>query len=108
MDRRPQLSGGHIYIFLIFSFGVAIFLKSCGSWYLSGTHTFGILGPWELSCFLFYLYLLFFYPLDNGSPLLGQQDLKDFVRSAGEVTYADVDREGKGYAPTLHTLQTGY
>jgi len=24
------------------------------------------------------------------------QDLKDFVRSAGEVTYADVDRDGKG------------
>jgi hypothetical protein len=24
------------------------------------------------------------------------QDLKDFVRSAGEVTYADVDRDGRG------------
>jgi len=24
------------------------------------------------------------------------QDLKDFVRTAGEVTYADVDREGRG------------
>jgi RNA recognition motif-containing protein len=25
------------------------------------------------------------------------QDLKDFIRPAGEVTYADVDRRGKGY-----------
>jgi hypothetical protein len=35
--------------------------------------------------------------MDGGSPLFGPQDLKDFVRAAGEVTYADVDRDGRGY-----------
>jgi len=39
---------------------------------------------------------LLLYTRGHCSSLFGQQDLKDFVRPAGEVTYADVDRNGRG------------
>jgi hypothetical protein len=41
-------------------------------------------------------FAIWFTPLDEAHHSW-PQDLKDFIRSAGEVTYADVDRDGKGY-----------
>lgn len=44
--------------------------------------------------------LFWFLQLDDAYRLW-PQDLKDFVRPAGEVTYADVDRQGTGYHLSL-------
>jgi hypothetical protein len=61
-----------------------------------------LIGPgrhfsWKLGAKAFNPFFAFICSLGHHSPLFGQQDLKDFVRSAGEVTYADVDRNGRGY-----------
>ena len=77
---------GTIFHIHISSFGWPFSLLKNGSWFL-----YGIL----LLDFLSFL-LFWFIPLDEAHHFW-PQDLKDFVRSAGEVTYADVDRNGRGY-----------
>lgn len=50
-----------------------------------------------LSVLLFPLPRAFWFTTLDEAHRSWPQDLKDFVRSAGEVTYADVDRDGRGY-----------
>ena len=51
-----------------------------------------------LDCYIFFPFSCFgLLHLDEAHHLYWPQDLKDFVRAAGEVTYADTDRAGNGY-----------
>jgi len=88
LELLNSVGSGTVSIYFSVFIWMAIFLDFYGSWCSLWNRIYS----WtSLSLFCFgllpWMMLTIFWP----------QDLKDFVRTAGEVTYADTDRAGNGY-----------
>jgi hypothetical protein len=86
---------GSVYFLLIVPLGWPYFLFwDLGFSFWDLNLLLGFILFYPSSCFC--LFVFYISPWTGSLPTFGQ-DLKDFVRSAGEVTFADVDRDGRGY-----------
>jgi len=90
---RPKDSGSCIYILLptlLWDVYPVFFLLEGWAIFRTGVGVFFPLAS-------FRAFFLFCFYFQDEAYHTWPQDLKDFVRPAGEVTYADVDRRGSGY-----------